>query len=295
MLSLVFGTNQKIPALVSRFLLTGDEPSSVVNEYANLKEPIPSAINALVSHGLEVHFVQLDYDQNLLSVVCREFDEFQTGKAFRALCLIPGLTPYQQIVKSSNGKKFTEIIFTNNEKFELGEEMISHALKAWENAAGNPYIHPLVAQQLMSSRESCLRVGPELNVCGHVSSELISFMKKDRSFNIFIKESFYYETPKFRPHSGMISYHQFLILGSRHTGQMFIVDPTYQQFVPGEDKDYLPRIMVIDCSSPESIIKGLDEHEVPERFQYFWTNEKLFTKVNELKKQLPNPESAFAG
>lgn len=289
MLRLSFGTNQKIPALVSKFLLTGAEPASVIDEYANLKEPIPSAIKVLVEHGLEVHFVQLDYEQNLLSVVCREYDELQTGKAFGALCLIPGLTPYQQTFKSVDGKKFTEITFTNNEKPELGEICIPHALKAWDDTLWSREFMPF------GSVENCLELGPSLPYCADVCFKLRNFARGNDSLKDFEIKDVEYKNPNFKPYTDGTSYHHFLLAGSKKTGEIYIVDPSYQQFVPEEEHFYLPKIMVISCSSLEAMREGLLEYEIPEKSHYFWLNQNTFKQIESIKSTIPNPESAFFG
>lgn len=288
MLRLAFGTNQKLPALVSRFLLTGDEPPSVVNDYAGLREPIPSAVRVFVDHGLEVHFVQLDHDQNLLSVVCREFDELQTGKAFGALCLIPGLTPCRQTFKSIDGKRFTEITFTNNERPELGENCIPHAIKAWEDTSWNRDFMPL------EPLENCLEFGPTLPYCADICFKLKNFARDNDCFKNFEIEDVEYKNPNFKPVTNGTTYHHFLLAGSKITGEIYIIDPTYLQFVYEDVRIDLPRIMVVDCSSLETLKEGLIRHEIPEKSHHFWINQNTFEKIESIKSRIPNRESAFA-
>ncbi len=70
-----------------------------------------------------------------------------------------------------------------------------------------------------------------------------------------------------------VNFHQILLATSNFTGKIYIIDPTYKQFLSAADplNDGLPVVMAFELpENKDDLISILQKHKIPEAYHYYW-------------------------
>lgn len=142
---------------------------------------------------------------------------------------------------------------------------LPYARQAWEGQAF--WLDLDTASLLLANLDL---IGPQLNRCLHVESELACSLIKDISFNQKYDVQYINNVIKFQDKEGKAA-HAFLIITQRETGEKYILDAQYQQFVNVNDRNDLPGIMIFEIPKNGNIIDELKKFRIPTTSLKWWT------------------------
>ena len=138
-------------------------------------------------------------------------------------------------------KPYKERPITKTNTLSIEEEIVCAANKAYST---------------LSLTEG-VEVHPWDKLCDKVCEEIVQNLSADINID-FIE----YEDDDL--------FHVFLIL--ELDGNKWLVDPTYQQFVNENDREWLPPVMMFQIDDKEDLIESLENHGIDEEFYQIWIN-----------------------
>jgi len=163
--------------------------------------------------------------------------------------------------------------------------VLPYARQAWEGQA--LWLDLYTASLLLENLDL---VGPQLNRCLHVESELERSLVNDASFSQKYDVQYINNVIKLQDKEGKAA-HAFLIITQKETGKKYILDAQYQQFVDVNYRDGLPGIMIFEISKNGNIIDELKKFRISTTNLKWWTESMpiKITKGREVNNAMSFP------
>ncbi len=180
------------------------------------------------------------------------FKPYQTGR-IKTQNLVSRTLSYSPIKKD------------NSDLDSITDLALPYARQAWEGQAF--WLDPDTAFLLVENLDL---IGPQLNRCLHVESELACSLIRDVSFTQKYDVQYINNVIRLKDKEGKAA-HAFLIITQRETGKKYILDAQYQQFVNVNDRNNLPGIMIFEIPKNGNIIDELKNFKIPTTNLQWWT------------------------